>query len=44
MNLNTKVDGNIMSYVYINTSVSVIWNDLDDNTSVAVTINGFVEV
>ena len=33
-----------MTYVYVNTSVPSIWNDIYDNTSVAVTSNGFAEV
>ena len=33
-----------MSDVYVNTSVSVIWNDISSYISVGVTRNGFVEV
>ena len=33
-----------MTYVYFNTSVAAVYNDISDNTSVAVTGNSFVEV
>ena len=44
LNLNTKGKGNIMSDVYVNTSVPSIWNYLASKTSVSVTSNGFVKV
>ena len=44
MSIKTKGEINIMSDVYVNTSVSTIWNALYANISVAVTRNGFVEV
>ena len=44
VNIKTKGKGNLMSDVYVNTSISAIWNDVAANTSSDVTINGFVGV
>ena len=44
MNLKTKRKLNIMSDVYVDTSVDSSWNALSANTSVSVTSNLFVEV
>ena len=43
-NIKTKGKVNIMSDVYVNTSVAAIWNNLAANTSVDITRNGFFEV
>ena len=44
MNPKNKLKGNLMTDVYFNISVAVIWNDIDIHTSVDVTRNGFFEV
>ena len=43
MNLNTKVKGNFMPDIFVNTNVSAIWNDIANNTSADVASNVFVE-
>ena len=42
MNIKIKGKGNLISDVYVNTSVATIWNNLAANNSVAVTSNEFV--